>query len=299
MATENNIYHALLEEKIEHFIYSFKKVSRELFFSEEKNRLIHTGEFGRLREVVSKDFVQFIIARRLDIGTGFLLNHTGEVSTQVDLVIYDKNETPLVQDSEKQFFYPVETVCAVGEIKSVLDKTGFKIAINKLARTKEIRERIKETDTQIIKTNNPQRSLPATFDPELYGSDSMFTFLICERFDFDYKNITNELNALYEEDIEPRNKHNLILSIEDGLLLYNYPGHTGPGVKFSPVPAFHRPTFQMQKNVFLAPSDKNPYHHFKMFCNYLFYGTKSVSILSPDFTHYLGRVNKGDYQIEN
>ena len=54
-------------------------------------KLIHAGEFGRLREVVSKDFVRFAIPRRLDIGTGFIMNHIGDVSTQADLVVYDKN----------------------------------------------------------------------------------------------------------------------------------------------------------------------------------------------------------------
>ena len=87
MKAKNNIYKTLLFEKIDHFIYSYKEASRELFFDAEKGRLIHAGEFGRLREVVSKDFIRFTIAKRLDIGTGFIMNHTGEISTQVDLVV--------------------------------------------------------------------------------------------------------------------------------------------------------------------------------------------------------------------
>ena len=301
MTTKHNIYNALLEEKIDHFIYSFKEASRELFFDEAKARLIHAGEFGRLREVVSKDFVRSSIPRRLDIGTGFIMNHIGEVSTQVDLVVYDRNETPLIQDSEKQYFYPVETVCAAGEIKSVLSKSDFKKAINKLARIKKIRERITEDENfnpEIIRSY-PQRLLPARFDPEKNDSDRMFTFLICERFDFDLKNITNELNTLYESDIEPRNKHNLILSIDDGLLLYSFPEYTGPGNKTSPVPAVYNPMLQVQKSFFLGRYDKDPYQHFKIFCTYLFSRTKSISILSPDLAYYLGNCTEHLYQVEN
>ena len=299
MTIKNNIYKTLLYEKIEHFIYSFKEASRELFFDEEKARLIHAGEFGRLREVVSKDFVRFTIPIRLDIGTGFIMNHIGDVSTQVDLVVYDKNATPLVQDSEKQYFYPVETVCAAGEIKSVLSKSELKKALNKLARIKEIRERIAETDTQIIRTN-PQRSLPAKFDPKINDSDRMLTFLICERFDFATNNLTNELNSFYESGIEPRNKHNMILSIDDGLLLYRFPGDTEAGVvKHMPAPVVNNPEFQVQKNVFLVRSHENPYQHFQIFCTYLFSRTQSISILSPDLAYYLGRSNKGTYQVEN
>ena len=299
MATTKNIYKTLLGEKIDHFIYSFKEASRELFFDEDKERLIHAGEFGRLREVVSKGFIRFTIPRRLDIGTGFIMNHIGDVSTQVDLIVYDKNETPLVQDSEKQFFYPVETVCAAGEIKSVLSKNDFKKAINKLARIKEIKERIAKTNTEIIRTN-PQRPLPTKFDPENNDSDRMLTFLICERFDFNSSNLTNELNALYESDIEPRNKHNMILSIDDGLLIYTYPEDTEAGVvKHSPVPVVNNPKFQVQKNVFLARTEENPYLHFQIFCTYLFSRTQSISILSPDLSHYLGRSNKGTFQVES
>ena len=298
MKIENNIYKTLLYEKIDHFLYSFKQASRELFFDEEKGRLIHAGEFGRLREVVSKSFIRHAIARRLDIGTGFVMNHAGDVSTQIDLIVYDKNETPLVQDSENQYFYPVETVCAVGEIKSVLGINDFIKAINKLAKIKVLRERISEIDTQIIRTN-PQRPLQSNFDPIINDSDRMFTFMICERFDFDTKTLVNELNSMYESDIEPRNKHNMVLSIDDGLLLYMFPGHTDVRtVKHMPVPVVNNPEYQVQKNVFLVRTEENPNYHLQTFCTYLFSRTQNISILSPDLSHYLGVANKGTFQIE-
>lgn len=298
MKTENNIYKILLYEKIDHFMYSYKQASRELFFNKEERRLIHAGEFGCLREVVSKSFIRYAIPRRLEIGTGFLMNHAGDVSTQIDLIVYDKNETPLVQDSENQYFYPVETVCAAGEIKSVLRKDEFIKAINKLAKIKELRERISETDTQIIRTNS-QRPFQSKFDPIINDSDRMFTFMICERFDFDIKTLVNELNSLYESDIAHRNKHNMILSIDDGLLLYMFPGHTGVGtVKHMPVPVANNPEFQVQKNVFLARTKENPNYHLQTFCTYLFSRTQSISILSPDLSHYLGVANKGTFYIE-
>lgn len=298
METENNIYKTLLYEKIDHFIYSFKQASRELFFDKVERQLIHAGEFGRLREVVSKNFIRYAIPRRLDIGTGFVMNHAGDVSTQVDLIVYDKNETPLVQDSENQYFYPVETVCAVGEIKSVLKKDEFGKALNKLAKIKELRERISEIDTPIIRTN-PHRSSQSKFDPIINDSDRMFTFMICERFDFDIKTLVNELNSLYESEIEPRNKHNMVLSIDDGLLLYMSPGQTIVGtIKHMPVPVVNNPEYQVQKNVFLARTEETQNYHLQTFCTYLFSRTQSISILLPDLAHYLGVVNKGAFQIE-
>jgi hypothetical protein len=127
----------------------------------------------------------------------------------------------------------------------------------------------------------------------------MFTFLICERFDFETKNLTNELNSLYSSEIEPKNKHNMILSIDDGLLLYAFPEDSDAGsVKNMPVPVVNKTTFQVQKNVFLIRSEENPYLHFQTFCTYLFSRTQSISISTPDLTHYLGKFNKGIFQIE-
>lgn len=300
MAATSNIFQTLLDEKINHFIYSFKEASRELFYDKEIERLRHAGEFGRLREMTSKDFIRFITPSRLDIGTGFVINHAGDVSSQVDLVIYDRNETPLIQDSERQYFYPAETVCAIGEVKSILTKDQFKVAINKLARIKKIRERITETDTAIVKSN-PERPLPTKFDPVRFDNDRFLSFLICEKLDFDFLKLTDQVNSLYESDIEQRNKHNLILSIQDGLLLYNASPylHGELGITFSPVSVIFKPDQIALKNLFVVPSEEKPFLHFKLFSSLFNSRTKSISILSPDLTIYMGKIETNiSYALE-
>lgn len=296
MATKS-IYETLLDEKVNQFIHSYKEASRNLFFDQDESRLIHAGEFGRFREAASKDFIRFFIPRRLEIGTGFLMNHVGEVSTQVDLVVYDKNETPLVQDIENQYFYPVETVCAVGEVKSVLSKDDLKKALNKLSRVKSLRDRVAETNTQIIKAN-PTRGLVEKFDPVNKDADRLFSFLICEKLNFNLGNITNELNSMYDDDVKDRNKHNLILSIDDGLFLYKLSDDGEGTISHCPLPVISCPPCKNLKNVMLVPSNTDRYHHFKIFCTYLFSRTESTSILSPDLAHYMGRYNKSTFQVE-
>ena len=271
-----NVFEKLLIEKIDNFKLAFSSTAEGVFF-DDNWKLIHPGEFGRYRENICKEFLRLIIPSRLEIGEGFIINTFNNISHQCDIVIYDSKNTPLLESSERQFFYPIETVAAIGEIKSVLTKSNFKEAINKLSRVKELREQIK--NPSIIKKDGK-----GAFDPKHNPYDQIFTFIICKKLDFDISNLTTEINQMYEPNVEYRHRHNLILSIEDGLLAYfdnnnktmMYP-HVGDNLK----------------NRFTYPTE-NPYVHFKFFASYLFMGTSSSTILYPEITNYMGNVNGGE-----
>ena len=167
----NRIFEEILLEEIETFKNSFSNVSKKMFHDPETNKLIHSGEFGMYREAIAKKFLRFFVPVRLEIDQGFLLNSINEVSTQCDIVIYDKNVTPLIRSNELQRFYPVETVCSVGEIKSILSFNDFKNALLKLATTKKMSEQI----------NNPSiiyRQFPGNFNPKECHFDLITTFII-------------------------------------------------------------------------------------------------------------------------
>ncbi|MBK8982894.1 MAG: hypothetical protein IPM38_11370 [Ignavibacteria bacterium] len=155
-----------------------------------------------------------IVPNKLEIGNGFLLTDKGSYSTQCDIVIYYRNSTPLIENSERQRFFPIETIAAVGEIKSDVNKKEFSDALNKLARIKKLREEV--SHPTILK-----RVHPGIFNPKENPFDNIFTFLICNKFNFNWKNIENEIDSYYESDIQPWQKHNLIFSINDGLLAYH------------------------------------------------------------------------------
>src|SRR5689334_11795896 len=105
-----NIFETLLTEQFERFKTAFSDTSRKLFYDQKSGTLIHPGEFGTYREGVAKDFLRFFIPDRLSIGQGFVINSYNDVSAQCDLIVFDRNSTPLVQASERQRFFPVETV---------------------------------------------------------------------------------------------------------------------------------------------------------------------------------------------
>jgi hypothetical protein len=273
----SKIFEALLEEKIEIFKNAFKSVSKNVFWNEELKKLSHPGEYGLYREIICKEFIRYLIPRRLNIDTGFLINTDNKVSTQCDLIVYDLNSTPLIEDSEKQKFYPVESVPAVGEVKSVLSKSKFIETINKLAKIKQMKETI--TSPTFVR----REVEVGPFDTIYYNPDGLFTFIICDKLDFDISDICNLITASYNSSVGHHNKHNLILSIEDGLLTYYFFDSKTKRHRFLPYPIDMR---EKLKNAFV-PSKPANNEHFKHFAHYMFFGISNSSILHPETANYL------------
>ena len=269
----SKIFEQLLLEQIEIFRNSFSNVSKSLFYDEKQGKLIHPGEYGSYREAIVKDFLKFVVPLNLDISQGFIINPNDEISTQCDIVIYDARVTPLIQSELRQRFFPVETVCAIGEIKSVLSKQDFKNAINKLTNVKKQRENI-GTKTIIRKV------IPGDYNPEICPYDQLFTFIVCQKLKFDIQNIASEINELYDINLPGRYKHNLILSLEDGLLLYYEPKERRPMMY---------PTlggYKCLKNRFMQPTDDGVMHY-KLFATYLFMGVSQTTVLFPEMADYI------------
>lgn len=278
----NDIFNSLLEEKVQAFLFGYEKTSHQVFYDEDKSRLRHTGEYGTYREILVRDFLSFFTPARLDIHDGFIITGKDSVSTQCDIIVYDSKSTPLIESGEKQRFFPVETVCAIGEVKSNLTKSQLKEALNKLARNKALREEVKSP--VIIK-----RDRDGAFDPQNYAYDQLPSFLICQSFNFDFSSIADEIDSLYDSDIEVRHRHNLVLSLKDGLLAYSdcnnntimFPeiaGRIQPNRSLSPK--------EQCLNRFVMPDDSSN-THIRIFCSHMFLLTSSVTILYPEIMDYL------------
>jgi len=269
----SQIFQNILKSEIENFKKSFSDTSTDLFYDSRTGKLIHPGEFGMYKERVVKKFLQMIIPQRLSIHTGFVITPKNNVSTQCDIVIYDSKSTPLIQDIANQTFYPVETVVGLGEIKSTLSKNDLKIAINKLAKNKRLRSDILDLGPAINK-----RHEPGNIDLEKYPFDHIFSFIICEKFNFDIKDL--KFAEIYDDDIDQKYKHNLILSVKDGLFFYN------DGIKNCHYPiGIHHSRVIKESADLPRPSREN--FHFEIFAHYFFMGLDSATIYYPDIINYL------------
>lgn len=284
----NRIFDALLEEKIEIFKNAFKNVTKRVYWNEDEKKLTHPGEYGYYREIICKEFLRFLIPRRLNIDHGFLMNAYDQVSTQADIIVYDSNSTPLIENNERQRFYPIETVVAVGEVKSRLSKKGYIETINKLAQIKTLRDKVPLSKTFV------RREEPGEYDPVSYRYDNLFSFIICEKLDFDLSQIGSLTHAHYDSKFSHNNKHNLIFSIDDGLIAYHYIDPEDSESRILPFPVHDGVNL---KNVHvLASPDNND--HFKFLAQYIFMGTSSASILYPDMKHYMSELKGGKLTVQ-
>lgn len=201
------------------FYDSFTHFSKELFSNENGGVYIHSGEFGRYRERAVERFLRLITPQNLKFGDGFILTPRNQVSTQCDIIIYSQEDTPLISDNNATFF-PIESVAGVVEVKSKLSKSELKNTLRKLANVKKLREDIyNDTDNELEISRKNNLSAPKK-DVLWNHQDTLFTVLICEKFDFNLK--ASKPSEFYDNSIPPRYWHNLVLSLDDGVLVYNY-----------------------------------------------------------------------------
>ena len=135
----NRIYISLIDAQLRAFASDYRDTARNVFYDEETARLIHPGEFGGFRESLVRDLLLRTLPESYGVSQGFILSPEGDVSSQCDIVIYSRSYAPVIQSPEQQRFFPVESVVAVGEVKSSLPRAKLQEACVKLSRVKEMR----------------------------------------------------------------------------------------------------------------------------------------------------------------
>jgi len=213
----NKTYKSLFQSKVTSLLHAFNTDSVGQFRDSSENKIFHAEEYGSFREHACKDFLRCLTPGYLELGSGFLMTSNDSISKQCDIVIYHKDYTPFIESKERQRFYPIETVVAIGEIKSDLSKKDLETALIKLAGNKNLR---REISSESLRTNMGDTSCA---DPKSNVTDHIFSFLICNKFKFDPCNITEVLHNTYPLSIADCDRHNIILSLKDGLAVYIAP----------------------------------------------------------------------------
>ena len=270
----NNVFDQLVKSKIEVFVKEYSQLSRQAF-SNEEGSLVHAGEFGSYREKQCAELLKPFLPARLAVGSGFVITENGKRSTQCDIIIYDKETMPIIENVEQRFF-PVEAVVGVIEVKSKLSFSELKDALKKLARVKELRNDI--STNSFIHNNHGGTA----FDPKYHIRDQLATFLICEDIEANPRDLVEiKLRKAYES-VDLSLYHNMILSINQGCYMYN--DNNGMAI-YHPYYDYNSP----HKMEFIAPHkagyDKE---HILVFLNYLYMLIRDVSVMYIEITNYLG-----------
>jgi len=287
-----NAVSALLDEKIINFYNAFLTGSRRLFFRPDGTP-IHSGEFGSYREEIAKALVSQFVPERMAVDSGFVVTSSGGVSSQCDIIVYDRTLTPMIRNANRQRFFPVESVCAVGEVKSVLGLADAKKALKKLAAVKSLRDSLHDPAYVYCAKDG---GTAEGFRPELDEKDQIVTFTICEKLDFNIQNSLSDFVGCYLEEHPKRpfcHRHNMVLSVSDGLLAYLHSsGRTYPfPSKLTDLEDEYDPARNVTKAILLKnrwiQPEEGSIEHIRHFCSMLHTALTVVSVLFPDLANYV------------
>lgn len=265
-------YKNTIERLIKIFKNDFLEFSRKQFTSEDK--LIHPGEFGASRENICRNFIRGVIPSSKEIKTkGFILNSNNQTTKEQDLIIYSDNDTPVLT-LENMSFFPIETVVAIGQVKSAIkSKQDLKIILDNLVEVKKLRDNMGHNSV-IWRSHDLWNGRDGYYSDNAY--DQVFTFIICEKLNFVIT--PDEIDKLYDKDVKEYLKHNLILDINNGL--YGY--QINPQEPFIAIPCAK----EMKKTTPILVGTKDEWH-FKHFLTNIHIHTSSNTIFHPNIARYM------------
>ena len=86
------------------------------------------------------DFLKNILPRKYGVDKGYLIDSYGNVSEQIDAIIYDALYSPLIMTSASgEKFIPVEAVYSIIEIKPIINKKYLEYANGKIDSVKRLK----------------------------------------------------------------------------------------------------------------------------------------------------------------
>jgi len=101
----------------------------------------HEGEKGAAAELRWREMLTDYLPKRYSVRSGFVIDHCGGVSEQIDVIVHDAQYSPFLFQAGTSCFVPAESIYAVFDAKQdisrrTLEATGKKIAsVRRLRRT--------------------------------------------------------------------------------------------------------------------------------------------------------------------
>ena len=118
----------------------FVSLQAQLSTNLNSNRavLTHPGAKGEASESNWLNMLEAHLPHRYQADKAFVIDSNGNCSDQIDIVIYDRQYTPLLYNRDGQRFIPAESVYAVFEVKQELSRKHVEYAGAKAASVRRL-----------------------------------------------------------------------------------------------------------------------------------------------------------------
>lgn len=113
--------------------------------STNRQHVHHPGIKGDSSELNWIEWLKTYLPKRYSVDKAFIIDCNGNISDQIDVVIYDQQYSPFVFNQDNAYYIPAESVYAVFEVKQEINKDYILYAGEK---TKSVRS-LKRTTTAI------------------------------------------------------------------------------------------------------------------------------------------------------
>ncbi|MFV8296019.1 DUF6602 domain-containing protein [Mycolicibacterium fortuitum] len=132
---------------------------RDLFFQHQQRLLAelnlssvhdHPDAKGDNSEITWRTMLANYLPDRYKVDKGFVIDHEGNFSHYIDIIIYDRYYSPIVFNENGSTYVPAESVFAVIECKPVLNKNYIEYARDKAKSARDL----KRTSAPIRQMNN-------------------------------------------------------------------------------------------------------------------------------------------------
>ncbi len=110
-----------------------------LKLSSKIDEIYHPTTKGNESELNWIGLLRSYLPERYTVDSGFVIDYNGNLSEQIDIIIYDRHFTPFIFRGENVVYIPAEGVYAVFEVKPHFDKTNYDYAIKKLESVKTLK----------------------------------------------------------------------------------------------------------------------------------------------------------------
>jgi hypothetical protein len=120
--------------------------------------LHHPGAKGEASEANWIAMLEAHLPRRYSTNKAFVVDSDGGCSEEIDIVIYDRQYTPILYNHSRQIFIPAESVYAVLEVKQTFNHANFKYAGEKAGSVR----RLYRTTAKIVHAGGVYAARPLT-----------------------------------------------------------------------------------------------------------------------------------------
>lgn len=119
----------------------FMNLQKQMISKLSTNRDIisHPGTKGDASELNWIEMLNIYLPNRYSVDKAFVLDSEGNLSDQIDIVLYDNQYSPFLFNQDEAKYIPAESVYAVFEVKQVINKKNVRYSGEKIKSVRSLK----------------------------------------------------------------------------------------------------------------------------------------------------------------